>query len=109
VVEKELTASLKQVPQAGFPFGALEDVILLDLGHRQPSALGGKSIARPRGRLLLDEQLVEGLLPLGLRHDFRKSFIGRFHSALSFVVGRAGQSLARRIQHSSLMYSARTE
>jgi hypothetical protein len=52
------------IEQARPAVRALEDVVLFDLDHRQPPALGVQRVARPGGRLLLDEQLLASDQPL---------------------------------------------
>src|SRR5688572_9200163 len=69
VVDDELAAAFEQIEQARLAVGALEDIVLVDEDHRLPTALGGQLVSRPRGLLLLDEELVMGKLPLGWGHD----------------------------------------
>jgi hypothetical protein len=63
-VDDELAASLEQVEQAQPAVGALELVVLLDGEPGHAAALGGQRVSCPGQRLLLDEQLLAGGLPL---------------------------------------------
>ena len=65
MVDEQLAAPLEQVRQRcrGAILG-LEDVLLVEANHRQPAALGGQRVEPARERLLLDQELVAGGLPL---------------------------------------------
>src|SRR5262249_35018606 len=71
------------VEKARLALGAVEDVLLLDLDHRQPAALCTERIPRPRRCLFLDEQRIPRRLPLSSRDDSWKSYLGRLHRAFS--------------------------
>src|SRR6185503_6189243 len=70
-VEDELLAPLEHVEQRRRAVRALEAVLLLDRHPRHPAALGGQRIAGAGHLLLLDQQLLAGVLPLLRRHDRR--------------------------------------
>jgi hypothetical protein len=72
VVEDELAASSEQIEQARLAVGAVEDIVLVDLDHGEPAALGGQRVSRPGGFLFLDEQAFARDPPLVRRHDRRK-------------------------------------
>ena len=73
VVDDELAAAVEQVEQAHLSVWPLEGVPLLDADHRQPPALGRQRVPGPSGLLLYDQQRRVGPLPLGWRHDMRKT------------------------------------
>jgi len=56
VLDDELTPSIEQVAQSELSTGAFEDVVLVDLDHRQLAAPGAQCVSRPGHRLLLPEQ-----------------------------------------------------
>jgi hypothetical protein len=64
VIDDQLAPPLEEVEQARLAVGALEDVVLFDLDHRQPPTLGVQRVPRPGGRLLLGEQLLASDQPL---------------------------------------------
>jgi hypothetical protein len=55
MVKDKLTAPLEQVEQAHFPFGAVENILLVDEDHRQPAALRGKRVESTSHRFLFRE------------------------------------------------------
>ena len=69
VVDDELTPALEQVEQPGLTFGAVEDVLLVDLDHRQLAALSVHRVALAGELLLMGQQLLAGHEPLVSRHD----------------------------------------
>src|SRR5262245_11789362 len=69
VVEDELAAPLEQIDERRAPFGTFEHVLLVDLRHGRPAALGGKRIALASRLLFLREQFLMCGKPVGLRYD----------------------------------------
>jgi hypothetical protein len=63
VADDQLAATLEQVEQARPPGRTLEDVVLVDLDHRQHAALGVERVAPAGQLLLLDEQRPAGGQP----------------------------------------------
>src|SRR5436305_6260908 len=64
VVDDELAATLEEVGQGQLGVPTAEHVLLVDLDHRQPPALGVQGVALAREALLLLEQLLAGGDPL---------------------------------------------
>jgi hypothetical protein len=72
VVQDELASAIEEIQQARLAVRAVEDVVLVDLNHGQPTALGGQGVTRPGGLLFPGEQVLADCLPLGWRNDRRK-------------------------------------
>ena len=64
VVDQQLAVISEQVQQAGLTVPALEHVLLVYLGHRQPAPLGVQRVPLPGELLLLRQQLPAGGEPL---------------------------------------------
>jgi len=71
MVKDKLTAPLEKVEQAHFAFGPIEDVLLVDPDHWQPSPLRGKRVNRAGQRFLFHEQFFSSGLPDGRGNDLR--------------------------------------
>ena len=79
VVDDELAPPLEQVDQPRRPALALEQVVLLDLHHRQAAPFGRQRVAGPGRRLLLGAKLGVRGLPRRVRDDLRQAGRGRGH------------------------------
>jgi hypothetical protein len=71
--DEQLPAPLEQVGQTDLAGRPGEPVVLGDLGHRQPAALGRQRVPGPGELLLLGQQVAAGGPPFLRRHDFRLS------------------------------------
>jgi len=61
--DDELAAAVEEVEQTGLAVRALEDVVLVDLDHRQSAALRVERVASPGELLLLGQELLAGSQP----------------------------------------------
>jgi len=77
VPDDELAASAEQVEQAGLAVWARKDVVLVDLDHGEPAALGVQRVSPPRELLLLGQKPLAGDQPLVSCHD-----VGKAHADL---------------------------
>jgi hypothetical protein len=82
VVEEQLSAPLEQLRQRGLAGRTVEDVVLVDADHRQPSALGRERVPRPGGVLFLGKELLIRCLPLRRGYDRGKL---KVHGVLSII------------------------
>jgi hypothetical protein len=73
VADDQLMAPVEHVEQRGWAVGTLEPVVLLDLDHRQPPALGAERVPAAGQLLLLGEQLLARCEPLIPRDDLWKA------------------------------------
>ncbi len=64
VVDVELGTSLEHVDQPQFAVGTLEDVVLLDLHHRQPTPLRVDGVAQVGDLTFARQQLLAGGQPI---------------------------------------------
>src|ERR1700726_3746961 len=71
VIDDELAAPVEQVEQARRTIRPGEDVVLLDLDHRQGAATGVERVFRPAGFLLLGQQVLTCGQPLISWYDSR--------------------------------------
>jgi hypothetical protein len=76
VADDELAAPVEQVEQGGLAFGALEDVLLLDLDHGELAALGDERVAAAGELLLLGEELLAVAEPFVPGYDVWKAHTG---------------------------------
>lgn len=69
VIHDELGAAGEEIAQGGFALGAGEDVVFLQLDHREAAALGGDAVVEFGLGFFLSQQLDAGLAPRGWRGD----------------------------------------
>jgi hypothetical protein len=84
VVHDELAAPVEQLAERHLALRTFEGVLLLDLDHRQPPALGVEPVTRARQLLLLLEQLLALGQPLVSRYHVGQIERLRRHDAYSF-------------------------
>src|SRR5437899_539753 len=75
VIDDQLTAPLEQVQQARLAIGTLEDIVLVDLDHRELAPPGVERVMGPGQRLLVGKQFLAGNQPLSPRHALRKTHL----------------------------------
>jgi len=80
VADHELAAAVEQVHETRRAVRALEDVILGDLDHWQPPAVGVQRVPLPGELLLPGEELLAGGQPLLTRYH-----LGHTHRAHPLV------------------------
>jgi hypothetical protein len=88
VIDDELSATLEEVEQPGRAAGTIEDIVLVDHHHRQPTALRVQRIPMTAERLLPGEKILARHKPFRSRHDFRAI---RRHGFLLSPVSRTGR------------------
>src|SRR5580704_16491948 len=71
MVDNELAAAVEEIAQIYGTVRAIENVLLLNLDHRQLAALGAERVALTRGLLFLGEQLLARNNPISSRYDTR--------------------------------------
>src|SRR5437870_10913334 len=111
VVEEQLLSTLEQVEQGGLAVRSVEDVVLVDLDHRQPATLGGKQISCSGGFLLFRKERVPRCLPLRVGDDRGKVHDAPFnHSYWSCRRGQPSGSSPRPfgVRSSSCQVAFRT-
>lgn len=64
VVDEQLATSVEQVEQRGLAVRTLDDVLPVDLDHREPAPVCVERVARRREFLLPGQQLLAGNQPL---------------------------------------------
>ncbi len=87
VDEDQLAPALEHVEQVRLPLRALEDVLLVDLDHREPPPFGAQGIALPGKGLFLHEQRLAGGFPFVSGHDRRKAHASSCVTGAACAVG----------------------
>jgi hypothetical protein len=83
VLHDQLAASLEQIGEALFSTGRIKDVVLIHSHPGQVTTLRGERVALAAVILLVDQQLLPGLDPLGPGHDFGIRNLQRCHDDFS--------------------------
>src|SRR5919112_5341829 len=71
-VDDELATPLEQINEAGLAIRTFEEVLLMDLHHRQPAALWGKRVSLPGEFLFFGQKLLASSKPFFSGHYLRK-------------------------------------
>src|SRR5437867_10924611 len=71
MITNQLAASLAQIGQRLFSVWSVEEILLLDLGHRQFAPRRIKRVALASELLFPRQQILPSDQPLSFRHDLR--------------------------------------